>query len=318
MKKIAVMTSGGDAPGMNAAIRAVVRSGLHYGYEVYGVYYGYKGLCEGNIRKLNRYNVSRIIKSGGTILGSARYPEFKKKEVRQKAVDNLTELGIDSLVVIGGDGTYRGAQELTEMGIKCIGLPGTIDNDISSTDYTIGFYTALQTAVDSIDKLRDTSMSHQRCSIVEVMGRDCGDLALYAGIAGGSEFIVTPETGFEKQEILDAIKESRNKHRIHTLVIVTENLIDVHEFAKEIEEYSGYETRATVLGHVQRGGDPNVFDRVMATEMGEFAVELISQGKGGRAVGLRGMDYVDFDIIEALKKKRELPNKRYGLIGRIK
>jgi 6-phosphofructokinase 1 len=204
------------------------------------------------------------------------------------------------------------------MGIKCIGLPGTIDNDISSTDYTIGFYTALQTAVDSIDKLRDTSMSHQRCSIVEVMGRDCGDLALYAGIAGGSEFIVTPETGFEKQEILDAIKESRNKHRIHTLVIVTENLIDVHEFAKEIEEYSGYETRATVLGHVQRGGDPNVFDRVMATEMGEFAVELISQGKGGRAVGLRGMDYVDFDIIEALKKKRELPNKRYGLIGRIK
>lgn len=318
MKKIAVMTSGGDAPGMNAAIRAVVRSGLHYGYEVYGVYYGYKGLCEGNIKRLNRYDASRIIKSGGTILGSARYPGFKNKEVRQKAVDNLKEIGIDSLVVIGGDGTYRGAQALTEMGINCIGLPGTIDNDISSTDYTIGFYTALQTAVDSIDKLRDTSMSHQRCSIVEVMGRHCGDLALYAGIAGGSEFIVTPETGFEKQEILDAIKESRNKQRLHTLVIVTENIIDVHEFAKEIEAYSGYETRATILGHVQRGGDPNVFDRVMATEMGEFAVELISQGKGGRAVGLRGMNYVDYDIVEALKKKRELPNKRYGLIGRIK
>lgn len=313
-----MLTSGGDAPGMNAAIRAVVRSGLHYGYEVYGVYYGYKGLCEGNIKKLDRYNVSRIIKSGGTILGSARYPEFNKIEVRQKAVDNLTKLGIDSLVVIGGDGTYRGALALTEMGIKCIGLPGTIDNDIASTDYTIGFFTALQTALDSIDKLRDTSMSHQRCSIVEVMGRNCGDLALYAGIAGGSEFIVTPETGFEKQEILDGIKESRDKHRVHTLVIVTEHITDVHEFAKEIEAYSGYEARATILGHVQRGGDPVVYDRVMATEMGEFAVELISQGKGGKAVGLKGMDYVDYDFKEALQKKKEIPNKRYGLIGRIK
>lgn len=318
MKKIAVMTSGGDAPGMNAAIRAVVRSGLHYGYEVYGVYYGYKGLCEGNIKKLDRYNVSRIIKTGGTILGSARYPEFKQKEVRQKAVDNLQKLGIDSLVVIGGDGTYRGALELNDMGINCIGLPGTIDNDISSTDYTIGFYTALQTAVDSIDKLRDTSMSHQRCSIVEVMGRNCGDLALYAGIAGGSEFIITPETGFDKQEILDAIKESHNKRRLHTLVIVTEHLLDVHQLARESEAYSGYEARATILGHVQRGGDPVVFDRVMATEMGEFAVELISQGKKGKAVGLRGMEYVDYDFAEALQTKREIPNKRYGLIGRIK
>lgn len=318
MRKIAVMTSGGDAPGMNAAIRAVVRSGLHYGFEVYGVYFGYKGLCEGNIKKLDRYNVSRIIKSGGTILGSARYPEFQEIEVRQKAVDNLNNLGIDSLVVIGGDGTYRGALALSEMGINCIGLPGTIDNDIASTDYTIGFFTALQTAVDSIDRLRDTSMSHQRCSIVEVMGRHCGDLALYSGIAGGSEFIVTPEVGFERQEILDAIKESHNKQRLHTLVIVTENQIDVHGFAKEIEEYSGYETRATILGHVQRGGDPGAFDRVLATEMGEFAVDLINQGKGSKAVGLRGMEYVAYDFKEALMKKRELPNKRYGIVGRIK
>lgn len=318
MKKIAVMTSGGDAPGMNAAIRAVVRSGLHYGYEVYGVYFGYKGLCEGNIKKLNRYDVSRIIKSGGTILGSARFPEFAQEEVRKQAVDRLNNLGIEALVVIGGDGTYRGAMALSKMGIRCIGLPGTIDNDISSTDYTIGFYTALQTAVDSIDKLRDTSMSHNRCSIVEVMGRHCGDLALYSGIAGGSEFLITPEIGFEKQLLFDKIKESHDKKRYHTLVIVTEYMLDVHKLSKEIEEYTGYETRATVLGHVQRGGDPGVFDRVLATEMGEFAVDLINAGKGGRAVGLRGMEYVDYDIQEALEKKREIPNKRYGLVGRLK
>ena len=318
MKKIAVMTSGGDAPGMNAAIRAVVRSGLHYGYEVYGVYFGYKGLCEGNIKKLNRYDVSRIIKSGGTVLGSARFPEFQDEAVRQIAVNNLNNLGIEALVVIGGDGTYRGAQALTKMGIRCIGLPGTIDNDISSTDYTIGFYTALQTAVDSIDKLRDTSMSHNRCSIVEVMGRHCGDLALYSGIAGGSEFLITPEIGFEKKLLLDKIKESYTKKRYHTLVIVTENMLDVHKLSEEIEEYTGYETRATVLGHVQRGGDPVAFDRVLATEMGEFAVDLIREGKGGRAVGLRGMEYVDYDIAEALSKKREISNKRYGLLGRLK
>ncbi len=318
MKKIAVMTSGGDAPGMNAAIRSVVRSGLHYGYEVYGVYFGYKGLYEGNIKKLNRYDVSRIIKAGGTILGSARFPEFADEKIREVAVKNLLDLGIDSLVVIGGDGTYCGAQALSAMGIRCIGLPGTIDNDISSTDYTIGFYTALQTAVDSIDRLRDTSMSHNRCSIVEVMGRECGDLALYSGIAGGSEFLITPEIGFEKQLLFDKIKESYNKKRYHTLVIVTENMLDVHTLSEEIEEYTGYETRATVLGHVQRGGDPSVFDRVLASEMGEYAVELIHQGKGGRAVGLRGMDYVDYDIKDALSKKREITNKRYGLVGRLK
>lgn len=318
MKKIAVMTSGGDAPGMNAAIRAVVRSGLHYGLEVYGVNYGYKGLCEGNIKKLDRYDVSRIISRGGTILGSARFPEFAQKEVRQVAIDQLKKLGIDGLVVIGGDGTYRGAQALSEMGFPTIGLPGTIDNDISSTDYTIGFFTSLQTVVDSIDKLRDTSMSHKRCSVVEVMGRHCGDLALYAGIAGGSEFIVTPETGFEKDLLLDAIEHSNKIGRRHAIVVVTEKLVNVYDLATEIEERTGYETRATVLGHVQRGGDPAAFDRVLATEMGEYAVELLVNGKSGRAVGLKGMDYVDYDINFALNKKREIPNKRYGLVGRIK
>ena len=318
MKRIAVMTSGGDAPGMNAAIRAVVRSGIHYGLEVYGVYFGYKGLYEGNIKKLDRYNASRIISRGGTILGSARFPEFKEKEVRQQAIDQLNKLEIDGLVVIGGDGTYRGAQALSEMGFPTIGLPGTIDNDISSTDYTIGFFTALQTVVDSIDKLRDTSMSHKRCSVIEVMGRHCGDLTLYAGIAGGSEFLVTPEVGYNKERLLEAIKHSNKIGRLHAIVVVTEHMVDVHELAKEIEETTGYETRATVLGHVQRGGHPVAFDRVLATEMGEYAVDLLVHGITGRAVGLKGMEYVDYDINFALNKKREIPNKRYGLIGRIK
>lgn len=318
MKKIAVMTSGGDAPGMNAAIRAVVRSGLHYGFEVYGINYGYKGLCDGDIVKLNRYDVSKIINRGGTILGSARFPEFQDIEVRKKAVEQLSKIGIEAMVVIGGDGTYRGAQALTEMGIKCIGLPGTIDNDISSTDYTIGFFTALQTIVESIDRLRDTSMSHKRCSVVEVMGRHCGDLALYAGIAGGSEFIITPETGFDHDRTLQAIKESHDSGRRHAIVVVTEHMLDVEKLAIEIEEHTGYETRATVLGHVQRGGNPVAFDRVMATEMGEYAVELINKGLGGKAVGLKDMDYVHYDIEFALNKKRNIPNKRYGLVGRLK
>jgi len=311
------MTSGGDAPGMNAAVRAVVRSGLHYGFEVYGVYDGYEGLTNGKIRKLERGDVGGIISSGGTVLGSARFPEFKEIEVRKRAVKQLKDLGIEGLVVIGGDGTYRGAQALTKMGINCVGLPGTIDNDISSTDYTIGFFTALQTIVESIDKLRDTSLSHQRCSVVEVMGRHCGDLALYAGISAGSEFIITPETKYNRELTMTAIKQSHNNGRRHALVVVTENMLNVLDFAKDIEKTTGYETRATILGHVQRGGNPVGFDRVLATEMGEYAVELLKDYKGGRAVGLKGMDLVDYDINYALNKKREIPNKRYGLVGRL-
>jgi len=317
MKNIAVMTSGGDAPGMNAAVRAVVRSGLHYGFKVYGIYDGYEGLTKGKISELRRGDVGGIINRGGTILGSARFPEFKEKEVRLKAISQLEALDIDGIVVIGGDGTYRGAQALTEMGINCVGLPGTIDNDISSTDYTIGFYTALQTIVESVDKLRDTSLSHRRCSVVEVMGRHCGDLALYAGISAGNAFLITPETGFGKQVTLDAIKLSHDHGRRHAVVIVTEHMLDVHKLSKEIEDYTGYETRATILGHVQRGGGPVAFDRVLATEMGEYAVKLLKDGKGGRAVGLKGMELVDYDINFALNKKREIPNKRYGLVGRL-
>jgi len=251
------------------------------------------------------------------MLGSARFPEFKDIEVRKKAVKHLEDLGIEGLVVIGGDGTYRGAQALTQMGINCVGLPGTIDNDISSTDYTIGFYTALQTIVESIDKLRDTSLSHQRCSVVEVMGRHCGDLALYAGISAGSEFIITPETKYNRDITMKAIKRSHDNGRRHALVVVTEHMLNVIDLAKDIEKTTGYETRATILGHVQRGGNPVGFDRVLATEMGEYAVELLKDYKGGRAVGLKGMDLVDYDINYALNKKREIPNKRYGLVGRL-
>jgi 6-phosphofructokinase 1 len=317
MRKIAVMTSGGDAPGMNAAVRAVVRSGLHYGFKVYGVYDGYEGLTSGKIKELKRGDVGGIINTGGTVLGSARFPEFKDIEVRKIAVKQLKDKGIEGLVVIGGDGTYRGAQALTQMGINCVGLPGTIDNDISSTDYTIGFFTALQTIVESIDKLRDTSLSHQRCSVVEVMGRHCGDLALYAGISAGSEFIITPETKYNRDLTMAAIKKSHDSGRRHALVVVTEHMLNVVDLAKDIEKTTGYETRTTVLGHVQRGGNPVGFDRVLATEMGEYAVELLKDYKGGRAVGLKGMDLVDYDINYALNKKREIPNKRYGLVGRL-
>lgn len=317
MKSIAVLTSGGDAPGMNMAIRAIVRSGFHYGFNVYGVYNGYKGLVNGDIKKLNRESVSRILNRGGTILGSARFPEFVEERYQKKAANNLRELGIDGLVVIGGDGTFKGALALVKQEIKCIGIPGTIDNDIPSTDYTIGFFTALNTAVESIDKLRDTSFSHQRCSVVEVMGRHCGDLALYAGIAVGSEFIITPETGFDKDKTLEAVKQSYKRNKRHAIVVVTEKMIDVDRLAKDIESYVGYETRTTILGHVQRGGTPTAFDRLLAAEMGEYSVKLLFENQSGRVVALKGMDIVDYDFEDALNMKKTVSNKRYGLVGKL-
>ncbi len=317
MKSIAVLTSGGDAPGMNTAIRAVVRSGFHYGFEVYGVYNGFKGLVNDEIKKLTREHVSRIINRGGTILGSARFPEFIEEKYQLKAVKNLTKRNIHGLVIIGGDGSFRGALALHNHGIKCIGLPGTIDNDIPGTDYTIGFFTALNTAVESIDKLRDTSFSHQRCSVVEVMGRHCGDLALYAGISVGSEFIITPETGYDREKTLAAVQSSYQRNKRHAVVVVTEKMLDVHVLAKDIEQHTGYETRATVLGHVQRGGTPSAFDRVMATEMAEFAVELLSRDVGGKIMCLSGLDVIDRDIETALKMKKTVSKKRYGLLGKL-
>ena len=318
MKKIAVLTSGGDAPGMNVAIRAVVRSAIHYGMKAYGVQDGFKGLSENDIFPLTRKHVTRIINRGGTILGSARYPEFKEKKTQLKAVDNLKKRDIEGLIVIGGDGSFRGAQALSKLGIRTIGLPATIDNDIASTDYSIGFFTALDTAVESIDKLRDTSFSHQRCSVVEVMGRHCGDLGLYAGIAVGSEFIVTPETGFDKSKTIAEVKKSFDRNKRHAIVVVTENMTDVHQLAKDIEKATTHETRATVLGHVQRGGTPQAFDRVLATEMAERAVYLLSKSLGDKVIGLNRKDLEEFSFEEALSMKRETPSKRYGLVGQLK
>lgn len=314
--KIGVLTSGGDAPGMNAAIRAVVRTAISYGMEAYGIYDGYKGLVEGKIVKLERNDVGQILNHGGTILGSSRLKEFKEVSVRQIAIDNLKEKGIEALVVIGGDGTYRGAQALTDMGINCIALPGTIDNDISSTEYTIGFFTALDTAIDAIDKLRDTSFSHRRCTVVEVMGRDCGDLSIYSGIACGAEIVITKETGFNRENVLKQVSHAKAIGKRHVIVVAAENMIDVFELARDIEKHSGYESRATVLGHIQRGGNPSAFDRLLASKMGAYAVELLKDGKGGKAVYSRGIEINHCDINEALSKERK-PTDLYQYLSRL-
>lgn len=304
--KIGVLTSGGDAPGMNAALRAVVRTALSYGHEAYGVYNGYKGLVENNIKKLNRNDVGQILNRGGTVLGSSRLPEFKEKEVRQIAVDNLNKIGIDALVVIGGDGTYRGGMALDQMGINVIALPGTIDNDIASTEYTIGFFTALDTAIDAIDKLRDTSFSHRRCTVVEVMGRDCGDLSIYSGIACGAEIVVTKETGYDKEKVLQQVRDAEAMGKRHAIIVVAENITNVFELAKDIDAGTNYVSRATVLGYIQRGGTPSSFDRILASKMGVHAVELLIAGKSGLAVYTDSLTIGDVPIQEALEAKREV------------
>jgi 6-phosphofructokinase 1 len=293
IKKIGVLTSGGDAPGMNSAIRAVVRCALANEIEVYGIYDGYAGLHKGNIKQLTRHSVSDMINRGGTFLGSARFPEFKEESVRQEAIKNLEEYGIEALVVIGGDGSYMGAKKLSEMGYPCIGIPGTIDNDIAGTDYTIGFMTCLNTIVDAVDRLRDTSSSHNRISIVEVMGRYCGDLTLWSAIAGGSEYVVLPELGFDEAELFEHIETGEASGKKHAIIMITEHVTDVTELAKRIEARTGRETRATILGHIQRGGSPMAFDRVLASRMGARAVELLIDNKSARCIGLQHGEMID-------------------------
>lgn len=314
IKKIGVLTSGGDAPGMNAAVRAVVRTALSKNIEVYGVYDGYLGLHQNRIEKLERHDVSDMINRGGTFLGSARFPEFKEESVREEAIENLREHGIEALVVVGGDGSYMGAKKLTEMGFPCIGLPGTIDNDIAGTDYTIGFHTALNTVLDAIDRLRDTCSSHNRISIVEIMGRYCGDLTMMAALAGGAEYAIVPEKGFNLEELVKTIGEDVKKGKKHAIIAITEHVTDVNTLAIRIEERTGLETRATILGHTQRGGAPVAFDRVMASEMGAFAVELLEQGEGGRCVGIQSNKLVHHDIIDAIENmSRPFNETVYGL-----
>lgn len=304
--KIGVLTSGGDAPGMNCAIRAVVRAGLSYGLEVFGVNDGYKGLVEDDIVPMDRSSVSDIVNRGGTILQTARLREFKEESVRQIAVDNLHRRGIEALVVIGGDGSYMGAKKLSEMGINCVGLPGTIDNDIASTDYTIGFDTCLNTIIDCVDKIRDTTESHQRCAVIEVMGNHCGDLALFSGIAEGAEMIITPDHPIPEEEIIASLRKLHDQKKKRAIVIVSEKIYpDIQAFADKIGRETGFETRAEVLGRVQRGGSPSAFDRILAARMGAYAVDCLLNGKSGICIGFVNNKIVDYDIYEALALPRD-------------
>lgn len=310
IKKVGVLTSGGDAPGMNAAIRAVVRTAIQNDLEVYGIYDGYRGLYEGKIERLYRKSVSEKINRGGTFLGTARLKEFANEEIRKVAIENLHQYGIDALVAIGGDGTYRGANALDKMGIKCIGIPGTIDNDIGGTDYSIGFDTALHTVVEAVDKLRDTSSSHRRCSIIEVMGRNCGAIAIWTGISVGAEYVTTKELGYDEEDIIRTIRYASRSKR-HAIVIVTENLADIGHLEKVITEKTQFEARATVLGHIQRGGTPSVRDRVLASIMGVKAVNELVKGNSGVCVCEVGNELVTIPIEKALEMKRDQVTKKY-------
>lgn len=318
MKSIAVLTSGGDAPGMNPAVRAVVRTACQRGIKVYGVDRGYTGLINGDIHEMNLRSVSDIITRGGTILYSARCPEFKTEEGLQKAVATCKKFGIDGMVIIGGDGSFRGARDLSLRGIPCIGLPGTIDNDISCTDYTIGYDTCLNTIIQMVDRIRDTSESHDRCTVVEVMGRGAGYLALEAGIAVGATSIIVPEVEYDiERDVIARIREFQKTGKKHFIVIVAEGVGGTAEIAKKIEAETGVESRATILGHVQRGGSPTARDRIMASQMGSRAVDLLTQGIGNRVVGIKDNKIVDFDIFEALKMTKTIDMKDYELAHEI-
>ncbi|WP_246941149.1 6-phosphofructokinase [Bacillus pinisoli] len=313
MKKIGVLTSGGDSPGMNAAVRAVVRKAIFHDVEVYGIYQGYSGLMAGQIKKLELGSVGDIIHRGGTVLYSARSEEFKTEEGQKKGIEQLNKFGIEGIVVIGGDGSYRGAEKLTQHGFPCIGVPGTIDNDIPGTDFTIGFDTALNTVIDSIDKIRDTATSHERTYIIEVMGRHAGDIALWAGLAGGAETILIPEADYKMDEVIARLERGHERGKRHSIIVVAEGVGSAVDIGKQIESSLNIETRVSILGHIQRGGSPTAADRVLASRLGAKAVELLMEGKAGRAVGIKNNQLVDFSISEALAQKHEVDLSMYQL-----
>ncbi|MDU1414151.1 MAG: 6-phosphofructokinase [Clostridium sp.] len=313
MKKIAVLTSGGDSPAMNAAIRAVVRTALEKGIKVYGVHRGYNGLINGEIFEMDRHSVSDIVQRGGTILRTARSDEFKTPEGREKALNVIRVLKIDGVVVIGGDGSFRGAELLSDLGVPTVGIPGTIDNDLAYTDYTIGFDTAINTALDAINKIRDTSSSHERVSVIEVMGRNCGDLALYSAIAGGAEQVIIPEQPMALEDICENIILGKKSGKLHNIIILAEGVGGAQKLAGEIERITSIETRATVLGYIQRGGSPSAFDRILASRMGGKAVEVLAEGKSARVIGIKNNEIIDMDIKEALSTKKEFDEELYKL-----
>jgi len=311
---IGVLTSGGDAPGMNAAIRAVVREAIAKGKKVKGIQRGYAGLLQEEIVDMEAKDVSDIIQRGGTILQTARCMEFTTAEGQQKGAEICKKHGIDGIIVIGGDGSFKGAQKLAALGINTIGLPGTIDLDIACTEYTIGFDTAVNTAMEAIDKVRDTSTSHERCSIIEVMGRGAGYIALWCGIANGAEDILLPERyDFDEQKIVNHIIENRKRGKKHHIIVNAEGIGHSASMAKRIEAATGVETRATILGHMQRGGSPTCKDRVYASTMGALAVDLLCEGKSNRVVGYRHGDFVDFDIDEALAMEKNIPEYQFQI-----
>lgn len=306
-KVIGVLTSGGDAPGMNAAIRAVVRAAIKKDMHVLGIRRGYNGLLHGDMVEMNIRSVSNVLHRGGTMLLTARCLEFRDEAGVEKARQNCEKMGIDGLVIIGGDGSFRGARDLSLAGVPCVGIPGTIDNDIACTDYTIGFDTALNTAVEAIDRLRDTSESHDRCSVVEVMGHGAGHLALYASVACGGTACWVNEAGFDvERDIIQKMKSTLQTGKHNFIVIVSEGITDVHSLAKDIQAKTGVEARATVLGHIQRGGTPTATDRIVASRMGVYAVDLLEQGIGNRVVIQKDSKIIDYDILEALTMKKGL------------
>lgn len=314
VKTIGVLTSGGDAPGMNAAIRAVVRKAICNGVKVKGIKKGYQGLLNEEIIEMEKKDVSDIIQRGGTIIGTARCLEFKQEEVQEQAAEICRKHEIDGLVVIGGDGSYRGAQALSRHGINTVGLPGTIDLDIACTDYTIGFDTAINTAMQAIDKVRDTSSSHERCSIIEVMGRNAGYIALWCGVANGAEDILLPEKyDYNEQALIDNIINSRKRGKKHHIIINAEGIGHSTSMARRIEAATGMETRATILGYMQRGGSPTCKDRFYASIMGAYAADILCEGKTNRVVGYRHGEFQDFDIEEALNMQKEIPEYQYQI-----
>lgn len=317
MKKIAVLTSGGDAPGMNAAIRAVVRKSIFHGVDIYGIENGFQGLMDGNIKKMELGSVGDIIQRGGTILFSARCIEFKTPEGQQRGIEQLKKYGIEGLIVIGGDGSFRGAQKLTESGFPCIGVPGTIDNDIPGTDFTIGFDTALNTIIEAIDKIRDTATSHERTYVIEVMGRDAGDLALWAGLADGAESILIPEKKDDFEAVINKLKRGHDRGKKHSIIILAEGVGSGFAYGKRIQDATNLETRVTVLGHIQRGGSPTASDRVLASRLGAKAVDLLLAGKGGRVVGIQQNQLVDHDILEILDQKHAINLDMYELSNEL-
>lgn len=319
IRRIAVLTSGGDAPGMNAAVRAVIRAGLYQGKEMYVIFDGYKGLVEGDIHQVTKEFTQDIINRGGTILRSSRLPEFKNLDVQEKAIERLRDLDIDALVGIGGDGTYRGLLDLAKLGFPVVGIPGSIDNDVASTDYTIGFMTALNTICDCVDKIKDTSTSHQRCSVIEVMGRHCGDLAVFSSIAEAAELTITYDHPYDEEHIFKKLRKLKAQKKSHAIVIVSENLLDVRELGNKIQAKTGFDTNVEILGHLQRGGAPSAFDRILASRMGAKAIEvLVNEDYGkGKVIGIVDEDVVAIDIEEALSMKRDTHESLLSLINML-